>query len=78
MKEGGCFNSSQTGHHNRDCMWGLGVFVCFHCNQKGHKKDDHPRLLGGAMRVPTPATLRITNDRECDNLENTSSTAVNN
>lgn len=29
-----------------------------------HKKDDCQRLISGAVRVPSPATLRIPNDHE--------------
>ena len=44
----------------RDCpKKGL---ICFHYNQTGHKQADYPKLQGGggAVAVPAPTTLRIT------------------
>lgn len=38
--------------------------ICFHCNEMGHKKEDYPRLLGGVVMEPAPATLMITDGHQ--------------
>lgn len=38
--------------------------ICFHFNQRFHKKANFPSLDGGTVATPYPATLRIIDDRQ--------------
>ena len=39
--------------------------ICFHCNQRGHKKADFPSLAATRLvAAPAPATLRIIDGRQ--------------
>ena len=59
----GCYKCGRFGHVNKDCPQGTSS-LCFHYNQLGYKKADCLELTRGAVRAPTPSTLRITNGRE--------------
>lgn len=60
--DSGCFRCGQTSHMSSDFPQGALIF--FHCNQTGHKKANNPRLAGGTVAAPTPATLKITDSRQ--------------
>nr|KAJ0213173.1 hypothetical protein LSAT_V11C400203150 [Lactuca sativa] len=42
--------------------------ICFHCNQRGHKKANYPRLLevsaAATVVAPTPTTTRVVDGRK--------------
>lgn len=62
--------AGKTGHYSRDCTAPAAVIqtselLCFHCNQRGHKKANCPQLTVSApVKPPAPATLRLTDSRQ--------------
>ena len=39
--------------------------ICFHCNQRGHKRANCPQLTVSApVKAPAPSTLQITDGRQ--------------
>lgn len=59
---GGFFKCGHTKHIKKDFK--KGTLICFHYNQVGYKNADCSVLYGGAVRVPAPSTLRITDGRQ--------------
>ncbi|XP_023731847.1 uncharacterized protein LOC111879616 [Lactuca sativa] len=69
----GYFKCGRTGHVSRDCTatsttitTALYDMICFQCNQRSHKRSRCLSLAAvGKVTALTPATLRITDGRQC-------------
>ena len=61
-----CFKRGRTGNICRDLTvttttTPISDLICFHCNQRGHKKAHCPSLTAARpVSAPAPTTLRIT------------------
>lgn len=59
----GCYRCGKTSHFSKDCPT-IQVYdlICFDNNNRGHKKASCPSVARGAMSVPAPTMLRITDE----------------
>ena len=66
----GCYRYRKSGHFSKDCIITItfthtSELICFHHNQRGHKKANVPILAsGGPVLAPAPTTLWITDSRQ--------------
>ena len=65
----GCYKSGKAGHFGRDSTAPAPAvqmtdLICFHCNQRGHKRANCPRLTAVPAAAQVTATARVIDGRK--------------